>query len=313
MVSVEEIPMEEEGTPTTTTTTPSWEERLLDAEEIETVAQTYMKRPTAKMQLVSLAKKLRKEAAGLKALEKVESMDDIDMSKEKDDILDGGSAPITTTNTAKAVASTTTTTTTPAPHSPPIPTTSSSSASATHLPTVVSTTQKYTTIDKFAFDAGSSQDQFVTVYVTLPGIKDGCSRDDITCKFTKESFDLIIQNFHGKSYRLFKDKLEKDIDVEKSKYVVKSDKIIIKLAKIKGEYGSYDYWSKLTDPKRYDKKKNKNADNPAASITELMKEMYDSGDDQMKKMIGETMLKQRNGELGNGMGGMGGMGDFGDI
>ena len=30
----------------------------------------------------------------------------------------------------------------------------------------------------------------------------------------------------------------------------------------------------------------------------LMKQMYDEGDDTMKKMIGETMLKQRNGELG---------------
>jgi hypothetical protein len=30
----------------------------------------------------------------------------------------------------------------------------------------------------------------------------------------------------------------------------------------------------------------------------LMKQMYDEGDDSMKKMIGETMLKQRNGELG---------------
>ena len=51
----------------------------------------------------------------------------------------------------------------------------------------------------------------------------------------------------------------------------------------------------------------------------MMKDMYESGDDSMKKMIGETMLKQRNGELNKdkddlmngGMGGMGGMGDLG--
>ena len=30
---------------------------------------------------------------------------------------------------------------------------------------------------------------------------------------------------------------------------------------------------------------------------DLMKDLYDKGDDSMKKMIGETMLKQRQGQL----------------
>jgi calcyclin binding protein len=34
---------------------------------------------------------------------------------------------------------------------------------------------------------------------------------------------------------------------------------------------------------------------------DLMKDMYDKGDDSMKKMIGETMTKQRDGKLGNGL------------
>ena len=29
---------------------------------------------------------------------------------------------------------------------------------------------------------------------------------------------------------------------------------------------------------------------------DMMKDMYDSGDDQMKKVIGEAMIKSRNGE-----------------
>ena len=63
-----------------------------------------------------------------------------------------------------------------------------------------------------------------------------------------------------------------------------------------------------------------NKDDPTAGIMDLMKEMYDNGDDNMKKMIGETMYKQRTGQLGNnkdpmgmGMGSddMMGMGDLG--
>ena len=44
------------------------DERLLDAEEIEKAAST-LSRPTAKLQLQTLAKKLRKEAAALKRVE----------------------------------------------------------------------------------------------------------------------------------------------------------------------------------------------------------------------------------------------------
>jgi len=72
--------------------------------------------------------------------------------------------------------------------------------------------------------------------------------------------------------------------------------ISINNSKVKGEYGSYDSWNQLTAKK---KKKDKAAtkDNPMGGIMDMMKDMYDNGDDQMKKMIGETMMKQRNGEL----------------
>ncbi len=113
----------------------------------------------------------------------------------------------------------------------------------------------------------------------------------------------------GKSYRLLNDNLEKEIDVSKSKYIIKPNKIIIKLGKVKGEY-SYDYWTDLTAKKKKENKGTK--EDPAAGIMDMMKEMYDNGDDNMKKMIGETMYKQRTGQLDKpGAGGMGGMGDLG--
>ena len=46
---------------------------------------------------------------------------------------------------------------------------------------------------------------------------------------------------------------------------------------------------------------------------DMMKQMYDEGDDNMKKMIGETMMKQRNGELGGKKGGMPGMPGMDDM
>lgn len=252
------------------TTQSQSQERLMDAEEIEQVAEA-LKRPTARMQLESLAKKLRKEAAALKVVE--------------------GSASENANDISPTVGATT------APVSPkPAPVTSPQT-SATNGSSVL-----YSPIDRFAFDAGGHDDKFVTLYVPLPGVGE-IPKDNVTCQFEKASFDLIIKDLKGKSYRLKKNDLEHDIVPEKSKIVVKADKIVVKLAKVKSEYGTFDYWSKLTDPKRKDKAKSK-AD-PSASLTELMKEMYDNGDDNMRKMIGETMMKQQRGELGKGPDGMG--------
>jgi calcyclin binding protein len=292
MVAIEEI--QEEVTP------PS-QERLWDAEEIEKFV-SQLKRPTAKMQIVSLVKKLKKEASALKSIE-------------------------STTNTNDGVASSTpstatTTKTNPSPVAPtpaPSPAVRAPIALPKSIGTTMSSSVTYISIDRFMFDAGGSSDKFVTLYLPLPGVGTVIKNKDeqIKCNFEKDSFDVTVLNgdVNGKNYRIKRDNLEHDIIPEKSRYIIKADKIIVKLAKIKGEYGTFDFWSKLTDPKRKEKKNNKtSSSDPTGSIMSMMKDMYDSGDDNMKKMIGETMLKQRNGELNNdkmdsGLGGMGGMGD----
>mmetsp|Transcript_42002 Transcript_42002/g.42871 ORF Transcript_42002/g.42871 Transcript_42002/m.42871 type:complete len:264 (+) Transcript_42002:12-803(+) len=175
-------------------------------------------------------------------------------------------------------------------------------------PSAASPSVCFISIDRFSFDAGGSSDKFVILYLPLPGVGSIENKNEkIKCDFEKGSFDVTIMNFNGKNYRIKRDNLEHDIDPEKSKHIVKADKIVVKLAKIKGEYGSFDFWSKLTDNKRKEKKKN-TAD-PQSSIMNMMKDMYDSGDDNMRKIIGETMTKQRNGELNNNKGS--GLGDLG--
>jgi hypothetical protein len=42
---------------------------------------------------------------------------------------------------------------------------------------------------------------------------------------------------------------------------------------------------------------------------DMMKDMYDGGDDQTKKLIGEAMMKSREGKQARGSGGGGGLGD----
>jgi calcyclin binding protein len=271
-----------------------WEEKLLDAQEILALASasngaatssSLSLRPTTRMHLEALGKRLQKEGEALRRIS-------------------------TTTKSSAPTMSTAITTT-------PSPSYISQQPVTVSLPSSV----KFIPIDRFAFDAGGYNEPFVTLYVDMAGV--GTVRDSVSCQFTKSSFDLIINNLNEKSYRLYKDHLEKDIDPDKSKYSVKANKVIVKLHKIKtSEYGGFDYWTKLTDPKKLNKLDSSSGsstkkDDPSASIMDMMKQMYDEGDDNMKKIIGETMMKQRTGELSHDKdkfgklgGGMDDMDDF---
>ncbi|EED86332.1 predicted protein [Thalassiosira pseudonana CCMP1335] len=290
MVEISEV-MDEEQPQQATASTPMnaadsrSAERLSDADEIE-AALSHITRPSARLHVENLVTKLRKEG---KALERVAAasnktsasgVEDVAMMEEDDD----------TKKEAAPLASAPIPLRTPAAETP-----------------ITSSTSKYQSFPTYYFDAGQYNSPTVSVYVPLDSIGSH-DKSNISCDFTSSSFDLVVSDYEGKSYRLLNDNLEHDIDVSKSKYVIKPNKIIIKLGKIKGEY-SYDHWTQLTAKKKKTPGVGKK-DDPTAGIMDMMKDMYESGDDNMKKMIGETMYKQRTGQL-NKDDPMGGMGDLG--
>jgi len=149
---------------------------------------------------------------------------------------------------------------------------------------------KWKRISKFYYSDDGYNKPVVTVYIDFPGI--GASKDRVTCDFTTQKFDLQIRNHNGANYRMIKTPLEKDILPKECKVVVKKNQIKLKLKKVKGEF-SYESWTRLTAKggKRKDFK-----DDPSKSLMSMMKDMYDEGDDNTKKMIGEAMMKSRMGK-----------------
>ena len=195
-----------------------------------------------------------------------------------------------------------------------VPPPSAASASAVVARPLRPPETSYVVISTFLFDAGEYNSPSLSLYVNLDGI--GKAKETVTCDFTPTSFDLKIKDFEGKSHRLYKDNLEHDLVPAKSSFIVKENKIVIKLGKVKGEY-SFDSWQQLTAKKDKKSKAEEKAD-PQAGIMSMMKDLYNSGDDNMKKIIGESMLKSHKGEkpdkmkdfgkddddLGGGMGGV---------
>ena len=285
---------------------PVSQERLLDAEEIDALLakEGVIQRPSVRAHLESLAQKIRRDANALKRMGASQIKSNGNVSSTNVKVGADSAAEVVASSeikTVEPVSSAPPTMTAPvvAPASPPTPVNANVKVNVNAAPPKTSLSMKYKPIDKFSFDAGSYNSPSVTIYIMLSNIGT-LNKSQINCSFTKTSFDLTISDFDGANYRLLKDNLEHEINPEESKMKIKANKIIIKLQKVKSEYGSYDSWNELTSKKSKTEAKKKK-ENPASSIMDLMKDMYDKGDDNMKKMIGETMTKQREGKLGNGL------------
>lgn len=122
------------------------------------------------------------------------------------------------------------------------PTPSTSSKSSKHAAGLT-----FVPVESYSWDQGSFNSSTVTIYVELDGVGD--VKDNVQVSFTKSSFDLTVVGLGGKNYRLVKENLEKDIVADQSTYVVKKNKVVLKLQKLKGEY-SYDHWTQLTAKKK---------------------------------------------------------------
>lgn len=113
--------------------------------------------------------------------------------------------------------------------------------------------------------------------------------------FTTTSFDLRVLGVGGKDYRLVKTNLEKDINVDKSKVKVKDGKVVIMLRKV----NDYDFWSNLT-AKTERRAKAAGGGSGTDGIMDMLGEMYNSGDDNMKRVIGEAWEKSQRSRMAGG-------------
>ncbi|CAI5732894.1 unnamed protein product [Hyaloperonospora brassicae] len=148
----------------------------------------------------------------------------------------------------------------------------------------------FSEIGRFGWeDEGYGKDK-VAVYV-MSGI-DGVGlvpKENVTCDFTKTSFDLKILGLNGKNYRLFKQPLDKEIDPTKSSFRVKKNRVAISLHKV----DKNAMWTNLTAKNPLKTSKPDTSD-PSASIMDMMKNMYDEGDDEMKSTISKAWYESRN-------------------
>jgi calcyclin binding protein len=122
------------------------------------------------------------------------------------------------------------------------------------------------------------------------------AKQNIDCEFNDQALDLRILNFNGKNLRLKIVPLNGLIDPAACKMKVKSNSLTLELKKAKKKY-----WDDIKEKKSGllgtaagDKKKDTyDKEDPGASLMSMMKDLYEKGDDNMKRTIAESWQKSQ--------------------
>jgi len=143
--------------------------------------------------------------------------------------------------------------------------------------------------------AWDQSDKFFKLFVTLTNAHT-LAEDKVNCKFGDRSVELTVNELDGKNYSLLIKNLAEMIDPAKSHWKVKTDSVVVFLAK-----KSPIKWTSVT----LEEKKAKEAkapkfdaqnDDPQASMMNMMKQLYQEGDDDMKRQIAKSFVESRSGK-----------------
>eukprot|EP00245_Coleochaete_scutata_P005529 TRINITY_DN19164_c0_g1_i1.p1 TRINITY_DN19164_c0_g1~~TRINITY_DN19164_c0_g1_i1.p1 ORF type:complete len:213 (+),score=70.46 TRINITY_DN19164_c0_g1_i1:146-784(+) len=140
----------------------------------------------------------------------------------------------------------------------------------------------YTTFSTFSWDQDNEN---VKIYISL----EGASQERTEADFKEQQFSIAVHDLNGKNYKFSIPKLNKKIVPERSKVVVKPKRIIVTLKK--ADRGN---WFELKEDKI--KKPDVDSKDPMGGIMDLMKNMYNEGDDEMKKAIAKAWTDTRSGK-----------------
>ncbi|XP_008792997.2 calcyclin-binding protein-like [Phoenix dactylifera] len=142
----------------------------------------------------------------------------------------------------------------------------------------------YVTLGSFSWDQDNDK---IKLYALLEGVQEG----KMETLFKPMSVDIKFHDVQGKNYRFSIPKLNKEIIPEKCKVVVKPTKVIVTLSKAsKGNWLDLHFKEDKLKPS-LDKDKD-----PMAGIMDLMKNMYEEGDDEMKRTIAKAWSDSRSGK-----------------
>lgn len=131
-------------------------------------------------------------------------------------------------------------------------------------------------------------DKFMKIYVTgLDGVQN-IPKENVTSTYTDRSFKLEIKELNGKNHCLHVAKLLEPIAAADSYHKVKTDTVLVMLKKKEIK----KTWAYVTEREKSSKERKKpkmdEDKDPSEGLMDLLKQMYEDGDDEMKRMIAKS-------------------------
>ncbi|KAK1302964.1 hypothetical protein QJS10_CPB12g00720 [Acorus calamus] len=147
----------------------------------------------------------------------------------------------------------------------------------------------YAAVASFSWEQDNDK---IKVFLSLEGV----DQEKMETVFKSMSVDLKFHDVQGKNYRFAIPKLNKEIMPEKCKVLVKPNRVVVTLYKAsKGNWLDLHYKEDKLKP-GMDKDKD-----PMAGIMDLMKNMYEEGDEDMKRTIAKAWSDARSGKASDSM------------
>ncbi|OHT02929.1 hypothetical protein TRFO_29875 [Tritrichomonas foetus] len=151
--------------------------------------------------------------------------------------------------------------------------------------------RNYQMLDSYSFSDSNSSAKIILSKI------EGAGEAEIEFEPTERGFQIcIIREKQNKpNLKLTVQPLYKKINPSESKYTIRNDRITITLAKKKNTS-----WMKLKKSSLDKKPKSSPADNskakddPNGALMDMMKKMYDEGDDEMKRTISKAMWEAQH-------------------
>lgn len=136
--------------------------------------------------------------------------------------------------------------------------------------------------------AWDQSEKFVKLFVTISNVHT-LPEGNVHCDFDTRSVELTVKGLENRNYSFTIKNLLENIDTASSKWKLKKDMVVIMLAKAQSSNWSYltSVEKKLKEPKSAVPKVDPNED-PTSGLMDLMKKMYDEGDDDMKRTIAKS-------------------------
>lgn len=152
--------------------------------------------------------------------------------------------------------------------------------------------QYYKEVTTYAWD---QSDKFMKLYVTLKGVQ-RIEKELVKTEYTTKSFSLRVENLDGSNYVCRIAGLWGNIIPDKCYHRVKTDTVLLMLKKAE-ESKTWSYVTEREDKKKTTPKLDEQKD-PSEGLMDLLKKMYEDGDDEMKRTIAKSWCESRSKQSG---------------